>query len=244
MKYIKPTVIAVTLSVGSMTFLTGCSTLGTAIEKRNLSVQSKMSNSVFLEPVSNDKKVIYIQIRNSSDQDVDIQAMTQAIVKNLSAKSYQVTDSPDQAHYILQQNILSVAKTDKGSAYSAADSGFGGAVAGSLIVGASGGGNYGMGALVGGLAGIAANALVKDVYYNLVSDIQIKEKTTGKVDYTTQANAGSGSSMKTTQTISGQSNYLTHSTRMVVVANQVNLEFDEAKAILEDKLSKSVAGIF
>jgi hypothetical protein len=239
----KPILIAITLSVGVAT-LTGCSTVGTVIEKRNLSVQSKMSNSVFLEPVSNNKKTVFIQIRNSSDQDIDTQAMTQIISKKLNAKSYKVVSSPNQAHYILQQNILSVAKTNKGSAYNAMDSGFGGAAAGALIVGASGGGNYGVGALVGGLAGIAANALVKDVYYNLVSDIQIKEKTTGKVNYTTKANAGSGSSMNTTQTISGQSNYLTHSTRMVIVANQVNLEFEEAKTVLESKLARSVSGIF
>ncbi|HIE40254.1 MAG TPA: conjugal transfer protein TraT [Thiomicrorhabdus sp.] len=240
---LKPILIATTLTVG-VTTLTGCSTLSTAIEKRNLSVQSKMTNSIFLEAVSNDKKTIFIQIKNSSDKDIDTRTMTQSIEKALRGKSYQIVNSPEQANYILQQNILSVAKTNKKNAYNAMDAGFGGATAGALIVGASGGGNYGMGALVGSIAGVAANALVKDVYYNLVSDIQIKEKTTGTVNYTTNANATSGSSMNTTQTVSGQSNYLTHSTRMVLVANQVNLDFIEAKAILEDKLSKSVAGIF
>ncbi len=243
MKNIKPIVVALTLTA-TITTLTGCSTLGTAIEKRNLSVQSKMSNSVFLEPASTSNKTVFIQIRNSSDKDIDTQMMSKKIAKQLTANSYRVTKNPEQANYIIQQNILSVAKTDKKSAYNAMDAGFGGAAAGSLIVGASGGGNYGMGALVGGIAGIAANALVKDVYYNLVSDIQIKERTKGKVNYTTKSNAGSGSSMNTAQTISGQSNYLTHSTRLVIVANQVNLEFDEAKNILEDKLVKSVAGIF
>lgn len=241
MHFTKPLLVALSLT-GVMT-VTGCSTMNTAIEKRNLSVQSKMSNSVFLEPVSNEKKTVFIQIRNSSDQNIDTQAMSNGIEQSLSAKGYKVISNPDQANYILQQNILSVKETNKDQAYSPAEAGFGGAAAGAMAASATGG-NYGGAALLGAVAGVAADAFVKDVYFNLVSDIQIKEKAKGKVNYTTQANAGSGTSMNTTQTISGQSNYLTHTTRIVAVANQVNLEFDEAKAILEKKLTQSVAGIF
>ncbi|BBP46283.1 hypothetical protein THMIRHAS_16560 [Thiosulfatimonas sediminis] len=241
MKTMKPLIIA--LSLTGIVTLNGCSTVGTAIEKRNLSVQSKMSNSVFLEPVSNDKKTVYIQIRNSSDQSIDTQAMNQQLAKTLQSKGYRAVNDPAQANYVLQQNILSVKETNKDDAYNSMDAGFGGATAGVLMAGSTGN-NYAGGALLGAVAGIAADALVKDVYFNLVSDIQIKEKAKGKVNYTTQANAGSGTSMNTRQTISGQSDYLTHSTRIVAVANQVNLAFDEAKPMLEDKLVKSVAGIF
>ena len=50
----------------------GCTAMSTAIKKRNLDVQTKMSKTIFLEPVSPLKRVIYIDIRNTSDKDLNI----------------------------------------------------------------------------------------------------------------------------------------------------------------------------
>ena len=40
-------------------FISGCGAATTAIEKRNLEVQTKMSDTVFLEPVSPEKQIVY-----------------------------------------------------------------------------------------------------------------------------------------------------------------------------------------
>ena len=41
----------------------GCSAVHTSIKKRNLDVQTKMSDSIFLDPVSPAKHTIYVQVR-------------------------------------------------------------------------------------------------------------------------------------------------------------------------------------
>lgn len=47
--------------------MSGCGSASTAIEKRNLEVQTKISDSVFLEQVSPDKQIVYLRVRNTTD---------------------------------------------------------------------------------------------------------------------------------------------------------------------------------
>src|SRR6266404_1855191 len=46
--------------------LWGCAATQVALSKKDLDVQTKMSESVFLDPVSPDKMSIYLKIRNTS----------------------------------------------------------------------------------------------------------------------------------------------------------------------------------
>ena len=78
-----------------------------SIAKKDLDVQTKMSDTVFLDPVGPDKKTIFVQIRNTSDRSFDIEG---AIVSALVARGYRVTQDPDAAHFRLLGNVLSVAK--------------------------------------------------------------------------------------------------------------------------------------
>ena len=48
--------------------LSGCGALHTAVAKRNLDVQTKMSSSIFLDPVEPEQRTIYVDIRNTSDK--------------------------------------------------------------------------------------------------------------------------------------------------------------------------------
>ena len=58
--------IALGLSLG------GCSAMDTAVKKRDLAVETKMSETIFLEPVTADKRVVYFDIRNTSDQEINV----------------------------------------------------------------------------------------------------------------------------------------------------------------------------
>lgn len=60
----------------------------TMISKRNLDVQTKMSETIFLDPVGPDKKVIFVDVRNTSDKDnFDITPIKDAIAK----RGYRIT---------------------------------------------------------------------------------------------------------------------------------------------------------
>jgi hypothetical protein len=141
-----------------------------------------MSDTIFLDPVGPDKKIVFVQIRNTSDKAFDIEG---PIVNAISARGYRVTHDPDSAHFRPLGNVLSVGKSSPTAAEAALVSGYGGAFAGSATGAVVGGVTHGWtGAAVGGvvrgiLGGVTetvANAAVKGVTFMIVSDIEITEK--------------------------------------------------------------------
>ena len=94
--------------------LGGCAATHTAIAKKDLDVQTKMSDAVFLDPVGPDKRSIFIQVRNTSDKpNFDIEAPVKMAI---AARGYRVTDDPEQAHYKLLAQVLQVSKASTLSA--------------------------------------------------------------------------------------------------------------------------------
>ena len=101
--------------------------------------------------------------------------------------------------------------------------------------------------LAGAAVGFVGDALVKDIMYAIVTDLQIRERPLAGevVTQTQQANLAQGSSTTTKQDIQGgKVEWKTYRTRIVSTANKVNLEFEEAKPVLESALARSVSGIF
>jgi hypothetical protein len=200
----------------SILTLTSCAALSTAISKRKLEVKTSMQSSIFLDPVANNFKTIFIQIRNTSDQQsFDIIPSLRAALKN---KGYQIVSDIGQANYTLQINILQAGKTSKTalekSPFGVLDAvGFG--AAGAMIGGRNG--NIG-GTIVGGVIGagaaLVANSLVEDVYYSAITDVRISD-----------ANGR-------------------YSTRILSSANKMNLKWEVAQPELEKGLAGSIAGVF
>lgn len=229
--------------------LASCAATNTAISKRNLDVQTRMSATIFLDPVSPDKRVVLVQVRNTSDKpDFDFES----IIKNVVAsKGYRLTENPDDANYILQANILQVGKADPSAADKAIASGYGGTadgfVAGALAANALGGGNntnLGVG-LLGALIGSVANAAVKDVTYTIITDIQISERARSGVEVN-EANSAQlvqGTSGSRIVTSNETTDWKRYQTRIISSANKVNLKFDEASPKLVEGLARSISGI-
>jgi hypothetical protein len=236
-----------------ITVLGGCAAVHTSIAKKDLDVQTKMSDTVFLDPVGPDKKTIYVDIRNTSDKsNFDIQS---SIVRNLQAKGYTVTSNPDYAHYWLRANVLSVDKASPTAAENALHAGYGGAVTGAAVGAATGAALGGWsGAGIGGLAGAAAfgiaetvaDAAVHDVTYMAITDIEIAEKAKAGVivrqDSKQDAKQGIGGGR--TQTSSEISDKKQYRVRVVSTANKVNLEYQEAAPQLTEGLTRSISGVF
>lgn len=104
--------------------LSGCAAVHTSIAKKDLDVQTKMSDTIFLDPVEPSQRTIYLNIRNTSDKtNFDI---TATVARALEGRGYLITNNPREAHYWLQVNILSVDKASPTAAEAALRAGYGG----------------------------------------------------------------------------------------------------------------------
>lgn len=203
----------------------GCSAMNTAIKKKDLDVQTKMSETIFLEPVSPDEKIVYFDIRNTSDKQINIQSNVESA---FVARGYRVTKDPKEATYMLQGNILKVDKSDLREAQSYLGSGFGagvtGAAVGATAAYALGGSNKTMAGvgLAGAALGFLGDALVEDVMYIMVTDLQIRERPLEgeAITQTQEANLAQGSSTIAKQDIKGgKVEWKTYHTPIVSTAN-------------------------
>lgn len=234
--------------------LTGCGAVHTAVAKRNLDVQTRMSQAVFLDPVSPDKRTIFIQVRNTSDKtNFNIEGPIKAAI---SGRGYRVVDDPEVAHFKLLAQVLSVSKASATAAESALNAGYGGPLAG-LVTGAVVGGTAGgittdstvgaaAGAVVGALATTIANAAVQDVLFVAITDIQLSQKApegvTGQRDLQVDSSQGIGGSEQ--QTFSEVTNEKRYRTRVMSTANKVNLKYEEAAPELTAGLTRVLSGLF
>ena len=237
----------------SFALVSGCAAIHTSIAKKDLDVQTQMSDAVFLDPVGPDKRTIFIQVRNTSDKpQFDIESTLKSAI---AAKGYRVIEDPDRAHFKLQAQILNVTKTDPTAAANALRAGYGGAIGGA-VVGATIGGamdnlrgagiGAGVGALAGGLAGTVANAMVKDVTYAAITDVQISQKTKEGVtgNQKTKADIAQGTGTQVQQTFNEVVKEKRYRTRVMSTANQVNLEYEAAAPALNAGLTRVLAGLF
>ncbi|ECE7751436.1 complement resistance protein TraT [Salmonella enterica subsp. enterica serovar Ngili] len=231
--------------VSSVLVLSGCGAMTTAIKKRNLEVKTQMSETIWLEPSS--ERTVFLQIKNTSDKDMG--GLQGKISDAVKAKGYQVVTSPDKAYYWIQANVLKADKMDLRESQNWLSRGYEGAAMGAAIGAGvtaynsnSAGATLGVG-LAAGLAGMAADVLVEDINYTMITDVQIAERTKADVRTDNIAALRQGTSGAKIQTSSEKGNQHKYQTRIVSNANKVNLKFEEAKPVLEEQLAKSVANI-
>jgi outer membrane lipoprotein SlyB len=240
--------IQYTFVAGAVLTLVGCAATQTALEHGSLQVSTKQSDTIFLRPVPSTQKTVFVSVHNTSDEEVTIEPQ---LKKALVSHGYKVITNPDNAHYILQANILKVGKMSAAASQTALTGGFESAIAGAVVGTAAGSFTHstaGMvaGGLGGGVIGLAADALVKDVNYTMITDIQISEKAGKgvKVNEQFQSHLKNGSSTVTSQSYSQETGYQSYKTRVVSNADKMNLKFKEARPSLEQDLVKVISGIF
>ncbi|WP_297441641.1 complement resistance protein TraT [Sulfurimonas sp.] len=249
MKQVTKIVLA-SIAIVGLVGLSGCSAMKTAVAKRNLDVQTKMSDTVFLEPVAPEDKIIYFDMRNTSDRELNV---AQNIRNIFEKKGFVITNNPKKATYMLQGNVLKATKTNAREAEALKKSAYGSAIVGGLATGAAAksmGANSGQTAgyaLLGAGLGFVGDALVEDTIYVMVTDLQIRERPLeGEiVTQTQQAHLKQGLATNTEQYAhGGKVQWKTYRTRIISTAEKMNLDFSEAKPALEKALSRSISGIF
>lgn len=229
-------------------FLTSCAATTAVIEHRNLETTTRLSQTIFLDPVSSSQKTIFIDVKNTSEQQLNLKT---PLAQAFKAKGYQVLRNPSQAHYWLQANIKTIGKMSESASQNALLGGYGSVLAtagvGVAIGSLSDSRNTMIASgLAGGVIGLAADALIKNVNYTMITDVQISEHVGrgNHIQESYQASLSQGTSSVTTQTLNKQTSFQKYRTRVVSNANQVNLSFDKAKASLTNGLVKTLSGIF
>ncbi|EPW0710058.1 complement resistance protein TraT, partial [Escherichia coli] len=203
------------------------------------------TSTIWLEPAS--ERTVFLQIKNTSDKDMS--GLQGKIADAVKARGYQIMTSPDKAYYWIQANVLKADKMDLRESQGWLSRGYEDAAVGAALGGGitayntgSAGTTLGVG-LATGLIGMAADAMVEDINYTMITDVQIAERTRTSVRTDNVAALRQGTSGSKIQTSTETGNQHKYQTRVVSSANQVNLKFEEAKPHLEDQLAKSIANI-
>ncbi|WP_332444733.1 complement resistance protein TraT [Wolinella succinogenes] len=247
----------------SLLFLAGCATT-------ELQTKVKMTQSVFVDPVAKDKRLIFVSMRNTSGQNINLESK---IISNLQARGYTIVDDPEAATYILMANVLYCDRKRE-------DNTTGGAAAGAVAGGAIAGYNSRSGSVGSTLGGAAAGALVggilgkltEDTIYQMQVDVMIKQKAKGAVLATNASKAGQasvrdGQSAGFTNSFGGairdteggakvadnrtnyssqqyESEYIEKQTMLFAEATKMGLTLEEAIPTLEHQMANQISGIF
>ncbi|EAI9480975.1 conjugal transfer protein TraT [Campylobacter upsaliensis] len=247
-------------SVLSMSLLSGCLTT-------SLQTNSTMSQSIFLDPVAKEKRVVFLNIKNTSSCQIHLE---HKLKSSLEAKGYQISDDLENSTYILSTNVLYCDKKQENNTA-------GGALAGGAV--GAGISAYNSSSAGGAIAAGAAGALLggllakmsEDTIYQMQVDVNIKQKIQNKVlnqntninsqasvrdkkasgflnsfggnvrnEKVGQLNANLASSTQQ----SYESDYVERSTIILAEAVKTGLKLKEASEILEDKIAAQIAGLF
>lgn len=267
-------------AIGLGLSLAGCQAATTLIEKADLDVQTHMSDTIFLDPVPDNLRTVYLGARNTSDHpEIDLKT---PVSEKLRQRGYTVVGDPRTAQYVIQLNVLQAGPVDPQRKNAFLSSGYGSGLDAIVLGGAAGAltgygsGNLGAGLGVGlGVAAVSflADRLIKDVFFTVVTDIQISARplkggavreaistgrTSGSSNQQAQYASGAGASAGVTnygssgssnttsrsQTHATTSDFLKYNVRDVAYANQVNLKWENASPVLITKLSSSIANLF
>lgn len=240
--------------LGLLALLGGCAATQVALEHKDLAVETKMSATVFLDVEARVEKTVFLDIKNTSSRDLDLES---AVRTRLEQKGYQIVPLAKDAFYILQVNVLQVGTANPSALHESLYAGWGGALAGG-VAGAVVGGNKsgffdswrgsekgaGIGGLIGGAGELISGALVKNVTYSILTDVQIMERSSEAVSQRVETSLEQGTGTKVVQTSDGSRTRKKYQTRILSTANKVNLKFEEALPTLTEQLVKSLAGLF
>lgn len=233
--------------VGSLG-LVGCGATSALINHSSLDVNSKMSDTIFLDPELVNHQTVFLQVKNTTSE--DLKGITTELTSNFTNAGWTVVKDQSKAYNMVQVNVLQAGEAkDPNSVWNTVQSGYGAAALGGLAGLAVG---YGTGSVVGGIGagvGVAAvswiaDSAIKNVAYSVITDIQISVKTDKQVSNTQQASLKQGTSTVQNQTATSTGNWLKYQTRIGTVAQKVNLKFPDAKPVIIKQLSQQISSIF
>lgn len=244
--------VSVLLAAVAMVMLSGCAATSMMLGNSELEVNTRMSESIFLDPVAPSERTVFIQVRNTTDKSG--LRLEQALASRMAQQGYRVVNTPKTAHYWVQVNVLKAGKMEESAAEAMYGKGYGAGIANTVGTGAVAAGMYGAAggtsgskALGIGLGAAAAEAitskLVENVTHSAITDIQIAERTDQSVRSASTSNLQQGSSSTTRQSTGGVGNRMKYRTRTITQASKVNLDWEDARDPMVASLVSSLSGL-
>lgn len=226
----------------------GCAAAETWLKYKDLETQTQMSHSIFLEPVPPEKKTVWVEVKSTADEPLDLSVLSAL----LTQKGWRVVNDPHQANFRLQVNVLQVGKASLAAIRDSLYAGWGGTVAGTAIGGVIGtttdspkgiGIGTGVGGVIGAGVELVTGALVKKVTYSVITDVQLAARSDQPVAKQETTNIAQGSGSTVAQQVVSEGPWKLYRTRVASTATKANLSFEEARPALTERLLKSLAGI-
>lgn len=248
--------------------LGACQAAHNVIQHSDLEVKTHMSETIFLDPVPESAKTVFVSARNTSDYpQLDLRG---PLLQAIQARGYRIVTDPNKAHYMLRANVLQAGKLDKDAKEKLLMGSYGEpllAGAGTAALAGALGGDAG--AMAGAGLGVAAlsflaNEMIQNVTYAITVDIQLAERPLKgqKVQTTTTTSNDSGSrsqdnlstmggsvthssnnSRSKSQYVNESKDFKEYNVRTVAYAEKVNLKFEEAIQPLTAKLTSSISNL-
>ncbi len=233
----------VLLSVLTLSIITSCSAISYMFSDKDLKIKTVTSSTVWLEPVSPEKRIVFLEVKNSSDN-ADFNDIKTYIGAAMSSNGYTITQDPEKANYMLQANVKTAVLTEENP--QAIKSGLDGAAVGALTTSAFNGSNKSVaqGALLVGLANIAFDAMYTNKYYLVLTDIRIRERSNNKITTNSKLYLSQGDSGYEKQNFSSETNWKNYTNKIAVVTNQINMDLDDATRKVKEALTQSISGMF
>ncbi|HEU0198465.1 MAG TPA: complement resistance protein TraT [Nevskiaceae bacterium] len=250
--------------------VTACSTLTTAVEHRNLQVSTRLSSSLFMDPVPPADRSVYVQVQNTNDKGNF--GLGPALEAAIEAQGWTVVSNADAADVILQVGVLQAGKIKTTMLQSALVGGYG-SVLGTAAVGAGAaalsGANItviGGTALGLGTADYVGGLLVKDETFSAIADVRVMQRelpgqivtlnsksatrTPVPLVQATPATAGTPAAAGSTAAVTPvhaappAAKYKIQQTRVACFVNRTNLRWADAMPAIRLGLVNTLAGLF
>lgn len=210
------------IMLGSMT-LAGCATSRMMIRYGNLTAQTEMSESVFLELRSDLPQTVYISEASTAGRELTVRP---TLDRQLTESGYTLVDTADEATYIIQINHLRLAELELTGNQTINDaiaaawlSGAGAALATDILGAPGAAGEVG---LAVGVLSFVLDARTKHIAHTLTTDVLVTERV-----------PASGAERE----------FRYHETQIVSSASKVNLGLEDALPAMISGLSRSLAGL-
>ncbi|MBZ8006433.1 hypothetical protein AVBRAN9332_09195 [Campylobacter sp. RM9332] len=204
-----------------------------ACASNSLELDTKLNNSIFIEPVAKSKKSIFVFAKNTSDCNVNIESK---LIEGLKNKGYTILNEPTNATFIVSTNIVECSKKSeeelKQDALKSINPAFA-AFANNKSFASS----------------IINNITGEEYTIELKADVNIKQRSANKVinqnnNYDIKNSNSSLKLQNNSKSQNYESDFIENSTIINAKAKQRNIKLEEVLPILENEMAKKIYNLF
>jgi hypothetical protein len=235
----------VLISVALMS-LTSCAAVYNRTYNDELVVKTRVSQDLVLDPVADEQKTVWVDVRNTSDNPAF--SVKSDVLTRLADSGYKIVSDPKKANFWLQANIQHLEKVSDASQGKFYNSVTEGAMLGG-VTGAMAGRGRGSGPMVlAALGGAALGGLLdynsQNIKYATLVNVVISEKIQGSgAQESSEQKIATGSSGSKTITATRNLEYNKYNVKIISTAEKVNLTESEATSAMRKGIVSAISNI-